>query len=53
MKEDPIEYQGKYGDSLLSSDKIPDFKTKSQPTLTSNDDTQYYLELEGDVDGII
>ena len=40
VKANPLEYQAKYGDSLLPSDKIPAVETKNSLQLASNDDTQ-------------
>lgn len=50
----PKQYRAAYGDSLVDSNQVPVFETKNVPNalkLAADEKKQYYLELEGDIQG--
>jgi hypothetical protein len=54
-KADPVAYSAAHAGTLLKADELPTIATEIQnqhnQNLAANDNTQYYLELEGDIHG--
>lgn len=53
---DPVAYIQAHGDSLLTSNQLPEIANEVQSVhnqkLAANDTTQFYMQLEGDLHGL-